>query len=54
MKKDYSEFQYSDYDRYRSIRENTRNMQLDFFHNTVTFSEEKKCKFIRVDRGNEY
>ena len=54
MKKDYSEFQYDNYDRYRAIRENTRDMRLDYFHNTVSLSEEKKLLYIRVDRGNEY
>lgn len=54
MKKDYSKFQYNDYDRYRAIRENTREMRLDFFHNAVSFFEDEKKMYIRVDRGNEY
>ena len=54
MKKDYSEFQYSDYDRYRAIRDNTRDMRLDFYQNIVSFSEEKKQLIIYVDEDQEF
>ena len=54
MKKDYSEFQFDDNDSYRAIRENTPDMRLDFFRNSVHFSEEKKTLSIRVDDEYEY
>ena len=54
MKKDYSEFQFDDNDSYRAIRENTPDMRLDFFRNSVHFSEEKKTLSILVDDEYEY
>ena len=54
MKQNDSEFQYSDYDRYRAIRDNTQNMRLDFYQNIVSFSEEKKQLIIDVDENWEY
>ena len=54
MKKDYSEFQFDDYDHYRAIRGNTRDMRLDYFNNTVFFDEEKRILVIHVDPSNEY
>ena len=54
MKQNDSEFQYSDYDRYRAIRDNTQNMRLDFYQNIVSFSEEKKQLIIDVDENWDY
>ena len=54
MKKDYSEYQLSNYDRYRILRSNRKNVTLDYFVNTVRFYPEDRSFIIRVDRGNEY
>lgn len=54
MKKDYSEYQLSDYDRYRILRSNRKNVTLDYFVNTVRFFPEDRSFVIRVDRSNEY
>ncbi|MBQ6670126.1 MAG: hypothetical protein IJM80_00680 [Firmicutes bacterium] len=52
-KKDYSEFEQTEYDKYRSIRSNKRNFQLNFFCNNVLF--ENKGRFtIDVDPFHEY
>lgn len=54
MKKDYSEFQLSEYDRYQIRRSNREDVTLDFFYNTVRFAPEDRSFVIRVDDGNEY
>ena len=54
MKKDYSEYQLSEYDRYQILRSNRKNVMLDYFDNTVRFLPEDRSFIIRVDRGNEY
>lgn len=54
MKKDYSEYQLSDYDRYRILRSNRKNVTLDYFVNTVCFFPEDRSFVIRVDGSNEY
>ncbi len=54
MKKDYSEYQLSEYDRYKILRSNRKNVMLDYFVNTVRFFPEERSFIIRVDRGNEY
>ena len=54
MKKDYSEYQYTEYDRYRSIRENRAGIRYDLFYNTVRFYPEEKYFRIHVDPGYEY
>ena len=54
MKKDYSEYQYTEYDRYRSIRENRAGIRFDLFYNTVRFYPEEKYFRIHVDPGYEY
>ena len=54
MKKDYSEYQYTEYDRYRSIRENRKGVKFDFFWNYVRFYPEEKIFRIYVDDSNEY
>ena len=54
MKKDYSEYQLSEYDRYQLLRSNRKTVMLDYFVNTVRFFPEARSFIIRVDRGNEY
>ena len=54
MKKDYSEYQLSEYDRYQILRSNRKTVMLDYFINTVRFFPEDRSFIIRVDRGNEY
>ena len=54
MKKDYSEYQYTEYDRYRSIRENRAGIRYDLFYNTVRFYPEEKFFRILVDKRYEY
>lgn len=53
MGKDYSEFQYTKYDEYRALRENTKELRFDFFHNYAFFSEEQKTISIHVDHRYE-
>ena len=53
MKKDYSEFQYTGYDYYRVLHENTQDLRFDFFHNYAYFSEEQKHISIHVDHSYE-
>ena len=53
QKKDYSEFEETEYDKYRSIRSNKKNFQLNYFCNNVLF--ENKGRFtIDVDPFHEY
>ena len=52
--KDYSEYQLSDYDQYRILRSNRKNITLNYFVNTVRFYPEERSFTIRVDRDNEY
>ncbi|MBQ9826438.1 MAG: hypothetical protein IJM61_04590 [Firmicutes bacterium] len=53
QKKDYSEFEHTEYDRYRSIRSNRNNLQLDYFRNNVLF--ENKGRFtIDIDPFHEF
>ena len=54
MEKDYSEYQISDYDRYRILRSNRKNVTLNFFENTVRFYPEDRSFRIHVYRGHEY
>ena len=54
MKKDYSEFQLSEYDRYQIRRSNREDVTLDFFYTPVRFAPEDRSFVIRVDDGNEY
>ncbi len=49
MKKDFSEYQYSEYDKYLSKRSNQQNMKLDLFTNKVAFFSEKKQFYVTVD-----
>ena len=53
QEKDYSEFEQTEYDKYRSIRSNKENLQLDYFCNNVLF--ENKGRFtIDIDPFHEY
>lgn len=54
MKKDYSEYEYSDYDRYRSRRSNKPSIKLDFFKNAVRFFPDSRQFIIDVDKFYEY
>ena len=39
----------SEYDKYRIVRSNSKNVRLDFYHNRVKFYPEKKAINIVVD-----
>lgn len=39
----------SEYDKYRIVRSNSKNVRLDFYHNRVKFYPEKKTINIVVD-----
>ena len=54
MDKDYSEYQRTEYDKYRLRRSNTRNVILDYFVNKAIFYTEDKTIRIKVDGYNEY
>ena len=53
QEKDYSEFEQTEYDKYRSIRSNKENLQLDYFCNNVLF-ENKGSFTIDIDPFHEY
>ena len=54
MKKDYSEYQRTEYDKYLFRRSNRNDVLLDYFANYVHFDYESKTVGIRVDDRNEY
>ena len=54
MNKDYSEYQRTEYDKYRLRRSNTKNVILDYFVNKAIFYTEDKTIRIKVDGYNEY
>lgn len=54
MPDDYSEYQMSEYDKYRSQRSNRKTVKLDYFHNSVRFYPEDRFFRIYVDHSNEY
>ncbi len=54
MEKDYSGYQYTDYDRYRSVRDNRNGIRFDYFWNYVRFYPEERYFRIQVDDGKEY
>lgn len=54
MEKDYSEYQYTEYDCYRSVRENRNGVRFDYFWNYVRFYPEERYFRIQVDDGKEY
>ena len=54
MKKDYSEYKRTEYDKYLSRRSNRDGVLLDYFANYVRFNYETKTVNIVVDDRNEY
>ena len=54
MKKDYSEYKRTEYDKYLSRRSNRDGVLLDYFANYVHFNYETKTVNIVVDDRNEY
>ena len=54
MKKDYSEYKRTEYDKYLSRRSNRDGVLLDYFANYVRFNYETKTVYIAVDDINEY
>ena len=54
MKKDYSEYKRTEYDKYLSRRSNRDGVLLDYFANYVRFNYETKTVNIAVDDRNEY
>ncbi len=54
MKRDYSEYELSEYEKYRCLRSDSKYAKLSFYQNTARFDSESKKIFIRVDPVNEY
>lgn len=54
MKKDYSEYRYSEYDKYKMQRANLQDVRLDYFVNSVHFNPEERELSIKVDGYNEH
>ena len=53
MKKDFSEYQLSPYDKYCRVRSDRENLHLRTFCNRARFDPEERSIFIRVDESNE-
>ena len=53
MKKDYSEYTPTDYEKYKFIRYARNDVKLDLFHNYATVSPAEKCIRLEVDGGYE-
>ena len=53
MKKDFSEYQFSEYEKYLRIKSNTKHLRLDHFLNYARFFPEEKKFYIIVDSFNE-
>lgn len=53
MGKDYSEYQLTEYDKYRLRRSNSKDVRLDYFSNTVGFIPAEKRFVVTVDSFNE-
>ena len=54
MKKDYSEYELNEYEKYRYLRSGNQYARFDYFVNSASFNTENKTIFIRVDASNEY
>ena len=54
MKKDYSEYQYTEYDKYLAIRSAPKGVILPFFINHVRFDQDEKSFIIEVDSYCEF
>lgn len=53
MKKDFSEYQFSEYEKYLRIKSNTKHLRLDHFLNYARFFPDEKKFYIIVDSFNE-
>ncbi len=53
MKKDFSEYQFSEYEKYQRIKSNTKHLRLDHFLNYARFFPEEKKFYVIVDSYNE-
>ena len=53
MKKDYSEYQPSEHEKYHYWHGNSKDARFDYFNNTVSFDSENKSIRIRVDSYKE-
>ena len=53
MKKDYSEYQPSEHEKYHYWHGNSKDARFDYFNNTVSFDAENKSICIRVDSYKE-
>ena len=54
MDKDYSEYQFTEYEKYRILRSNRKDITIDYFDNKVRFYPDERRFQIRVDGSNEY
>jgi hypothetical protein len=54
MKKDYSEYQLTDIEKYNMLRNGNNFLRYDYFINAVRFSEDTKKISILVDSSNEF
>lgn len=54
MKKDYSEYQFSEREKYRLYRQGNKNVSFDFFINNAVFHPSHKELIIEVDSYNEF
>ena len=54
MAEDYSEYVLSEEEKYNLLRRNTPYLRLDYFSNTLSFSQKKNVMRITVDGGKEY
>ncbi len=53
MKKDYSEYKHTDYEKYNIARQSNSYVYYDFFINFASFDPDSKLFSIKVDRVNE-
>lgn len=53
MKKDYSEYKHTDYEKYNIARQSNSYVYYDFFINFASFDPDAKLFSIKVDRVNE-
>lgn len=53
MKKDYSEYKHTDYEKYNIARQSNSYVYYDFFINFASFNPDSKLFSIKVDRVNE-
>ena len=54
MAEDYSEYVLSEEEKYNLLRRNTPYLRLDYFSNTLSFSQKKNVMRITVDGEKEY